>query len=342
VTLTASNLESHSDDQFVDAEADEQAGRVDVEGRSPLRLAWARFRKDRLSMVALVVTAIFALMAIASPILSKVGVLDPYTFHADLLDYRTGNFPKGAGGGISIHHPLGVEPQSGRDVLSRLMLGTTLSLTIALSAAFITVAFGTVLGIIAGFTGGVVDSVIGRFIDLTLSFPSTLMLLALSGVLVDRMKDVGIPNGPNGAFVNGFYIIIVLAIFGWPPIARLIRGQVLSIREREFVDAAVLMGASRRRIYFKEILPNLWAPLLVYFTLLMPAYVSAEAALSFLGVGIKNPTPTLGNVLGGALSYAYTDFFFFFIPAAIIAAIVISFNLLGDGARDALDPRANR
>jgi peptide/nickel transport system permease protein len=342
VTLTASNLESHSDDHFVDPESDEQAGRVDVEGRSPLRLAWARFRKDRLSMVALIVTALFALMAIASPLLSKFGVLDPYTFHADLLDYKTGNFPKGAGGGISIHHPLGVEPQSGRDVLSRLMLGTTLSLTIALSAAFITVAFGTVLGIIAGFTGGIVDGIIGRFIDLTLSFPSTLMLLALSGVVVDRMKDIGVPNGPNGAVVNGVYIVVVLAIFGWPPIARLIRGQVLSIREREFVDAAILMGASRPRIYFKEILPNLWAPLLVYFTLLMPAYVSAEAALSFLGVGIKNPTPTLGNVLGGALSYAYTDFFFFFIPAAIIAAIVISFNLLGDGARDALDPRAGR
>ena len=224
------------------------------------------------------------------------------------------------------------------------MLGTTLSLTIALSAALITVAFGTVLGIIAGFTGGIVDSVIGRFIDLTLSFPSTLMLLASRPAVAGRPHEwtLGIPNGPNGAFVNGVYIVVVLAIFGWPPIARLIRGQVLSIREREFVDAAILMGASRRRIYFKEILPNLWAPLLVYFTLLMPAYVSAEAALSYLGVGIKNPTPTLGNVLGGALEYAYTDFFFFFVPAALIAAIVISFNLLGDGARDALDPRSGR
>jgi peptide/nickel transport system permease protein len=342
VTLTASNLESHSDDHFIDPEADEQAGKVDVEGRSPLRLAWTRFRKDKIAMGALVVTVIFALMAILSPILSKIGVLDPYTFHPELLDYASGGFPKGAAGGISIHHPLGVEPQSGRDVLSRLMLGTTLSLTIALSAAFITVAFGTVVGIIAGFTGGATDSVIGRIIDLTLSFPSTLMLLALSGVVVDRMKDMGIPNGPNGAFVNGFYIVIVLSIFGWPPIARLIRGQVFSIREREFVDAAILMGASRRRIYFKEILPNLWAPLLVYFTLLMPAYVSAEAALSYLGVGIKNPTPTLGNVLSGAVDFVYTDFFFFFIPAAIIATIVISFNLLGDAARDALDPRAGR
>jgi len=339
VTLTASNLESHSDDHFVDAEADEKSGKVDVEGRSPLRLAWARFRKDKIAMGALVVTILFALMAIASPILVKVGVLDPYTPHQDLLDYASGGLPIGWGGGISWDHPLGVEPGLGRDVLSRLMLGATYSLTIALSAALITVAIGTIFGIIAGFTGGFVDSAVGRFIDLTLSFPSTLMLLALSGVVVDRMTDWGVPAG---TFVNGLYIVIVLALFGWPPIARLIRGQVLSIREREFVDAAILMGASRRRIYFKEILPNLWAPLLVYFTLLMPAYVSAEAALSFLGVGIKNPTPTLGNVLNSAVQYAQGDFFFFFTPAAIIAAIVISFSLLGDGARDALDPRGSR
>ncbi len=290
-------------------------------------------------MAALVVTSIFLLMAILSPILKRLGVIDPYTPHQDLLDYASGGYPKGFAGGISWSHPMGVEPGLGRDVLSRLMYGTTLSLTIALSAALITVAIGTIAGIIAGFTGGFVDGAIGRVIDLTLSFPATLMLLALSGVVVDRMVDLGVPAG---ATANGLYIVIVLAIFGWPPIARLIRGQVLSIREREFVDAAILMGASRRRIYFKEILPNLWAPLLVYFTLLMPAYVSAEAALAYLGVGIKNPTPTLGNVLGGALDYAYSDFFFFFVPALIIATIVISFNLLGDGARDALDPRSSR
>jgi peptide/nickel transport system permease protein len=342
VTLTASNLESHSDDHFVDPEGDEQAGRVDVEGRSPLRLAWARFRKDKLSMAALVITTIFVLAAIASPILLKLGVLDPYTFHQDLLAPETGYYPKTAWGGVSLHHPLGVEPGSGRDILSRLMLGATLSLTIAVSGAIITVVFGTVAGIIAGFTGGIVDSIIGRIIDLTLAFPATLMLLALSQVAVDKMKGVGVPNGPNGSIVNGFYIVFVLAVFGWPPVARLIRGQVLSIREREFVDAAILMGASRPRIYFKEILPNLWAPLLVYFTLLMPAYVSAEAALSFLGVGIKNPTPTLGNVLNSAVQYAIGDFIFFFMPAAIIASIVIAFNLLGDGARDALDHKAGR
>jgi peptide/nickel transport system permease protein len=341
VTLTASNLESHSDDRF-GTEADRESGQVDVRGRSPLRLAWTRFRKDRLSMVALGFTLFFVFTAIAAPLLEKAGVLDPYAFHQDLLDPATGGYPKGVLGGISAQHPLGVEPGTGRDVLSRLAIGTTLSLTIALSAAILTMIAGVVLGIIAGFTGGFVDSAIGRFIDLTLAFPATLMLLGLSQVVVDRFLQIGVPAGPNFAFVNGFYIVFVLALFGWPPVARLIRGQVFSIREREFVDAAILMGASRRRIYFKEILPNLWAPLLVYFTLLMPVYVSTEAALSFLGVGIKNPTPTLGNVLNSAVQYAEGDFFFFFIPAAIIAAIVISFNLLGDGARDALDPKAGR
>ena len=135
-------------------------------------------------------------------------------------------------------------------------------------------------------------------------------------------------------------MILVLGLFGWPGIARIIRGQVLSIREREFVDAAQLLGASRRRIYFKEILPNLWAPLLVYFTLTMPAYISAEAALSYLGVGVKPPTPTLGNILTDSINYSTADLVFFFTPAFLIMLIVVSFNLLGDGLRDALDPKA--
>ncbi|MCY7402026.1 MAG: ABC transporter permease [Nocardioides sp.] len=343
MSLTVSSLESHGDPEF-NGEPDSAGEAVskDVEGRSPTKLAMARFRKDKLSMAALIVTVLFLITAIASPILVTLGVLDPQSLNQEKVDLISGGLPYGFGGGISWSHPLGVEPRTGRDVLSRLMLGTTLSLTIAMVGAIITVVIGTVLGIIAGFTGGVVDSVVGRIIDLTLSFPQTLMLLALSGVLVDAMQDIGVPRGPDASFVNGLYIVLVLSAFGWPPVARLIRGQVLSIREREYIDAAIMMGASRPRIYFKEILPNLWAPLLVYFTLLMPAYVSAEAALSFLGVGIKTPTPTLGNVLNGALGYAYTDLVFFFVPAIVIAAIVISFNLLGDGARDALDPKSGR
>jgi peptide/nickel transport system permease protein len=137
-------------------------------------------------------------------------------------------------------------------------------------------------------------------------------------------------------------VIAVIAFANWPYVARLVRGQVLSLREREFVDAARLLGASRRRMYFKEILPNLWAPVLVQFTLIMPAYVSAEAALGYLGVGIHPPTPTLGNILQDSVNFSTADFPYFFYPALLLAIIVISFNLLGDGMRDALDPKADR
>jgi peptide/nickel transport system permease protein len=193
---------------------------------------------------------------------------------------------------------------------------------------------------VAGVSGGLVDSTIGRLIDLTLSFPSTLMLLALSSMGIAFLTDN--LHVPEGDLANGIYVVVVLAAFGWPYVARLMRGQVLSLREREFVDAARLMGASKFRVYFKEILPNLWAPLMVIFTLTMPAYISAEAALSFLGVGIKPPTPTLGNLLNTSISYMTADFVFFFTPAFLIAVIVVSFNLLGDGLRDALDPKGDR
>jgi peptide/nickel transport system permease protein len=147
---------------------------------------------------------------------------------------------------------------------------------------------------------------------------------------------------PEGAVAQGLFVILVLGFFGWTGTARLIRGQVLSLREREFVDAAKLFGASRRRIWFKELLPNLWAPILVYGTLVLPAYVSAEAALSFLGVGIKPPTPTLGNILANSVNYASSVPIFFLVPGLAIATVVLSFNLLGDGLRDALDPKADR
>ena len=200
---------------------------------------------------------------------------------------------------------------------------------------------GAVLGIISGFSGGWTDAVIGRFIDLTLSFPSTLMLLALSAIGIQLMATSCPATSPTRC-PTARTSSSCSALFGWPGIARIIRGQVLSVREREFVDASILLGASKPRIYFKEILPNLWAPLLVTFTLTMPAYISAEAALSYLGVGIHPPTPTLGNVLRARSTTRTADFFFFFTPAFLIMIIVVSFNLLGDGIRDALDPKADR
>ncbi len=311
-----------------------------IEGLSLGRLALRRLRRDRLTMISVVIVAVFLVLAVAAPILTATKILDPESFHNDLIDVPSGGLPTGGFGGMSWSHPLGVEPGTGRDVLSRLVLGVTFSLMVALLATIVAVVLGTVAGIVSGFLGGWVDFVISRIVDMTLSFPQTLMLIALSGMFIDQLTERF--KVPAGNMANGVYIILVLGLFGWPSFARLIRGQVLSQREREYVEAARSLGARNSRIYFKELLPNLWAPVLVYFTLTLPLYISAEAALSFLGVGIKPPTPTLGNILTNSTNYSIGDFTYFFFPAAIIAGLVLSFNLLGDGLRDALDPKANR
>ncbi len=309
-----------------------------VVSQSPGKLAWDRFRKDRKTVTAAVIVLLYVILAILAPILVGAGVLDPNHPHQDLIDSQS--LPIGGWGGISWAHPLGVEPGIGRDVLSRVWYGLTFSLLISASAAVISVVIGVVLGIIAGMSGGWADTLIGRLVDLVLSFPQTLMLLALSGTVVAFLT--GSIHLPPGDVAQAVYVILILAVFGWPSVARVIRGQVLSLREREFVDAARLIGASRRRLWFREVLPNLWAPILVQFTLILPAYISAEAALSYLDVSILPPTPTLGNILKDSIQYASGDFIYFITPTFFLVLIVVAFNLLGDGLRDALDPRGNR
>ena len=332
-----SDLESHLLGGEPEEPGEEVPGKA-VVSKSPTQLAMGRFRKDKLSMISFVIVALYFLAAIAAPILVNIGVLDPSTYHTDLINENA--VPSGDWGGISWDHPLGVEPSTGRDTLSRVWYGITFSLMISISATVIAVILGVVLGIVSGASGGWVDAVIGRIIDLTLAFPQTLMLLALSAVGIAFLNET--LHVPAGDPVQALYVILVLGLFGWTAVARIVRGQVLSLREREFVQAAQLLGASKLRIYFKEILPNLWAPILVSFTLIMPAFVSAEAALSYLGISISPPTPTLGNILRSSLSYASGDFVFFFVPAFLIALIVVTFNLLGDGLRDALDPKGHR
>ena len=309
-----------------------------VESKSPGQLARARFLKDKLSMFSLVIVVLYFLAALVAPVLVKLGAIDPYTTNQDLLNEF--QLPIGKFGGISGDHWLGVEPGVGRDVLSRVWYGITFSLAISVTATIIAVVIGVTLGIVSGASGGWVDAIIGRAIDLTLAFPQTLMLLALSTVAIAFITEVvGVPEGDPA---QALYVVVVLGLFGWTGVARIVRGQVLSLREAEFVAASQMMGASKMRLYFREILPNLWAPILVSFTLMMPAFVSAEAALAYLGVSIKPPTPTLGNVLFDSLSYAQNDFVYFFAPAFLIALIVVCFNLLGDGLRDALDPKGHR
>ncbi len=303
-----------------------------------MQLARARFVADKKSLVALLIVVFYLIAGLAAPILVKTGVLDPFKQHLDLLNDVS--LPSGSWWGISGSHWLGVEPGIGRDTLSRLWYGITFSMAIALAASIFSMIVGVVLGIIAGMSGGWVDAVIGRIIDLALCFPQTIMLLALSSVVLGFIT--GPLHIPEGNPAQAFYVIVVMAVFGWMTVARLVRGQVMSLREREFVDAARLLGASRSRMWFKEILPNLWAPILVQFTLMLPAFISTEAALSYLGVSIKDPTPTLGNLLGDSVQYAQADFLYFIAPAFLLALIVVAFNLLGDGLRDALDPKGSR
>ena len=309
-----------------------------VLSRSPRQLAWARFVRDRKTVVAAVIVLIYVLLAIAAPILVALGVLHPYANNQNLV--ADNSLPLGDFGGISWDHPLGVEPGLGRDTLSRIWFGLSFSLAIALIGSLLAMTIGVVLGIISGLTGGWVDYLIGRLIDLTLAFPQTLMLLALSSTVLGIITTVFLV--PAGDLARATYVILVLAVFGWVGVARVIRGQVLSIREREYIDAAKLIGASPIRRWFREVLPNLWAPILVQGTLILPAYISAEAAYAFLNVSVQQPTPTLGNVLQDAVRYPVADFTYFIIPVIVLVVLVVAFNLLGDGLRDALDPKGSR
>jgi peptide/nickel transport system permease protein len=315
-------------------------GAVAIQGRSPLEIVRARLRKDKVTMVALVATVLFILVAIVSPLLARLGVLEPNKLNNELVQ-GLGSLPEGAFGGISWAHPLGVEPGTGRDLLSRILTGITTSLTVAVLATVFSVVTGTVLGIVSGYSRGKIDWFVGRLNDLVLSFPQTLMLIALSTIATERIASlIGVQSSDNTAKIA--YMAIVLGLFGFPFFARVIRGQVLSLREREFIEAARSLGARSGRIYFKELLPHLWAPLLVYTTLVLPANISAEAALGFLGVGITPPTASLGAILNDSVSYAIPDPAYFFFPGFTVFILVLAFNLLGDGLRDALDPRAGR
>lgn len=288
-------------------------------------------------MACFTVLALFYLLAIVGPFALDALGYSPYDFDRPAISNLGGAPVLPFGGAEFPKHPLGVEWGTGRDIMSQLLFGLRISLIVATAATILTVTLGTVIGIVAGYTGGWTDQVLGRLMDLVLSFPFLLIVLALSGVMTDRLTSLGVPEG-NPSRIT--YLILVISIFGWPYLARIVRGQVLSLREREFVEAAVAMGSGRRRILFGEILPNLWAPILVYTTLLLPAYIGLEAALSFLGVGVLPPDTTFGAMLANSVAYFQAVPTYLFIPGGMLVILVVSFNLLGDSLRDALDPRS--
>ena len=238
----------------------------EVQGRSLSQIAWGRLRRDRVAMISLGVLIVALSLAAFSGVINRLMGHSIQGFNQDLIS-NEGGLPLGHLGGVSLSHLLGVEPGTGRDIFARLLVGSRYSFIIAFSATALTLFLGITVGAIAGYSKGWLDGLLGRIMDLILSFPLLLILLALSPVLVQRLQAT---FGLEGNSAEVVYLILVLSLFGWPYLARVVRGQVLSLREREFVESAVSLGSSTRRVLFREILPNLWAPVIVYATLLLP------------------------------------------------------------------------
>ena len=304
-----------------------------VQGRSLGQIAWRRLKRDKVALAGAGFLIFLVLVAIFAPVIVHLFGSPPNAFNQDLIDPATGGLPKGPRGGQSWQHLMGVEPVNGRDIFSRVVYGSRISLIIAFLATLLSVVIGTVLGTVAGFFGGSVDALISRAMDVFLAFPLLVFAIALAGVIPDQAF------GLEGNTLRITLMVFIIGFFNWPYIGRIIRGQTLSLREREFVDAARSLGARRHYILFTELLPNLVAPILVYSTLLIPANILFEAALSFLGVGVRPPTATWGGMLSDAVNY-YTVPHFMLWPGLAIFSTVLAFNLFGDGLRDALDPRA--
>jgi peptide/nickel transport system permease protein len=301
----------------------------EIAARSPLQLFWRRLRRDRVAMVSLAAIVVLVVIAVAAPLIVRVtGAADPRA-----QDYRALSL-FGAATGPSAQYWFGVD-NLGRDVFSRTVYGARVSLYVAFIATGLAVAFGLLVGLLAGYYRGWVDSVLARFTDVVLAFPILLLGLGLAAACSGADGCLG------GLVQPGLPVVImVIAIINWTYIARIVRGQVLSLREKEFVEAARAVGASDRQIIVREILPNLVAPLIVYSSLLIPANILLEAALSFLGLGVPPPMPTWGGMLSGSgRTFMFQGPWLVLAPGLCLTAVVFCTNMFGDALRDLLDPR---
>jgi peptide/nickel transport system permease protein len=306
-------------------------GEQAVAARSPLQLFWRRFRRDKVAMAALGFIVFLILVAIfAGPITKLVGAPAPNLQETDALDEF--GLPEGP----SRDHLFGVDP-IGRDVFSRVVYGAQVSLTVAFIGTGLAVVFGTMLGTIAGFYRGWVDTALARTLDVMLAFPVLLLGLGIASACSGE-------NGCLGGLIEPGLSVVVLIIVlaNTPYLARIIRGQVLSLREKEFVEASRSLGASNARIMFRDIVPNLVAPIIVYATLFIPANILLEAALSFLGVGVQPPRASWGDMLADAVSIFNVAWWFMLFPGMALLLTVLAFNLVGDGLQDALNPKGTR
>ncbi|MFF0296883.1 ABC transporter permease [Kitasatospora sp. NPDC004615] len=310
-------------------------------GLSPGKLMWRRFLRDRTGVVSACVVLFFILVAIFAPLISMIYGNDAQTHYGqdDPTLLTDSGLPVAPNGGMSGDFWFGLEPGLGRDIMMQLVYGIRTSLIIAFATSILTTVIGVALGIAAGYLGGKADFFIGRVIDVLMSFPSQIFLIATMPVVTSLLvsKNEKVPE-----WLPFVAVTIVLSLLGWMGLARILRGTALALREREFIEAAKVTGASPMRIIFKEILPNLWTPILVQATLALPAFVTAEAGLSYLGVGVSEPVPDWGRMIADAANYLRTDVTFLLFPGLAMVIFVLAFNLLGDSVRDAFDPKANR
>ncbi|MFD3650675.1 ABC transporter permease [Streptomyces cyaneofuscatus] len=312
-------------------------------GRSPGQLMWMRFKRDRTGVVSAIVVILYFVIALLAPVIASLYGKNPYTLYAQEPEYPflLDDFamPTGGFGGVSSEFWFGVEPNLGRDVFTMLLYGMRTSLYMAVALTVLSVGTGVIIGMVSGYFGGKVDYWLGRTTDFFLAFPSQLFFIAFMPVVTALFVS---PTDETPTYLRAVAIILVMWFLGWMGMARLVRSSVLSLREREFVEAAKVSGASRWRIVRKEILPNIVTPILVQGTYMLPSAILSIAFLSFVGVGFVEPTPDWGRMFAiGAKIYEQNPSFMLF-PGLALVIFVLAFNLLGDSVRDAFDPKTGR
>ena len=311
---------------------------TEIEARSPWELFWLRFREDKLALLALGFIVLLILVAVFAPlVVDIVGAPGPDERDTAALDplFITPTGP-------SPDHLFGVD-QLGRDVFSRVVYGARVSLTVAFAATFLATVAGIVAGLLAGFFRGWIDTLISRSVDVLLAIPYLLLATGLAAACTLGQTSGGGGGGCLGGLIKpGIGVVIfVISFTSWTYMARIVRGQTLSLREKEFVEAARSVGASNTRIIFRELLPNLTAPIIVYASILIPQVILYEAALSFLGVGVTDK-PSWGQMISDATPIFSDAWWYMFFPGLALLFTVLAFNLVGDAMQDALNPRSKR
>ena len=303
-----------------------------VRGKTPWQLFWGRFKKDRAALLGLGLVILLVVLALTAPLFARITGHGPNELFSRQMTDEFG-LPLGP----TKDFWFGAD-RPGRDVFVRVIYGARTSLLVAIVATGFAVFVGVILGVVAGYFGGKIDTLISRTIDVILSMPILLFAIGIAAAC-----GASASGCLGGLIKPGLWVVIfIIALFSWPYIARIVRGNTLSIREKEFIEAARSLGAGNVRIMFREVLPNLVAPIIVYATLIIPNNILFEAALSFLGLGVPQTTPSWGRMLSDAAPIFDVAWWLMVFPGTFLIATTLAFNLLGDGLRDAFDPRSDR